>query len=97
MEVLVIEAEAYKNLINQFTEMKEFMQKLTDQMYANTKPYLSVTEVCALTGFGKTWVNDNKADIGFSSVGGAIRFKRNDVTEYMEANYFKSKIRRSNI
>jgi len=53
------------------------------------KPYLTVAEVAELTGFSKGWVNEHKSDIGFSSIGSSLRFKRKDVDEFMEENYFK--------
>lgn len=43
-----------------------------------------------LTGFSSKWVNDNKHLIRFSTVGGCLRFKRTDVEQLIEENYFKA-------
>jgi len=93
--VTIIETEVLNRLIATVETMHSQMSAIADQMHSHTKPYLSVTDVCAFTGFGKTWVNDNKADIGFSSIGAAIRFKRADVVSFMDANYFKKSKRKS--
>ncbi|RZK77497.1 MAG: DNA-binding protein [Pedobacter sp.] len=87
--VTIIETAALEALIASVQNLQETVTVALAEVKDTQKPYLSVNEVMELTGFGKSWVNENKAKIGFSSIGGCLRFKRSDVAEFMEANYFK--------
>lgn len=53
-----------------------------------------ITTMGDLTGFGKSWLNENKQDIGFTMIGGCLRFKRKDVEEFIDANYYKVKAKK---
>ncbi|AMR34188.1 hypothetical protein A0256_23410 [Mucilaginibacter sp. PAMC 26640] len=79
------------SLLNLEKTMMDAISKLSD----TKNKYLSVHEVTQFTGFGKKWVQDHKQDIGFSTVGGCLRFKREDVESFMSQNYFKSKSKKS--
>lgn len=92
--VSIVETATLERLIDKVEELKSTVTDTLSQLADTKKPYLSAQEVMELTGFGKTWLNANKQDIGFSTVGGALRFKRKDVEEYMNQNYFKAKATR---
>ena len=92
-EVAIVDNQILNNLISEISGMKSFIEEMKAELKQKTKPYLTAQELMEITGFGKTWVNDNKHLIGFSSVGGCLRFKRKDVEEFMDQNYFKAKKR----
>jgi hypothetical protein len=89
--VAIVDNSLLRELIAEIKVMGERVDRITTQLKEAKKPYLNVQELMELTGFGKTWVNDNKHVIGFSTVGGCLRFKRKDVEALMEENYFKAK------
>jgi hypothetical protein len=89
--VSIIETETLLNLINKVEKLEQTVVGTLASLADSKKPYLTAHEVMDLTGFGKTWLNDNKQDIGYSMVGGCLRFKRKDLESYMESNYFKTK------
>ena len=89
--ISLVETKTLQALIFSVEDMKMTVISTLAELKDTKKPYLTAQDVMELTGFGKTWVNDNKQDIGFSTVGGCLRFKRTDVEEYMNQNYFKSK------
>jgi excisionase family DNA binding protein len=89
--VTLVESQVLENLIGEVQGLRSVVLSTLKELSETKKPYLTVSEAMELTGFGKTWLMANKQDIGFSSVGGCIRFKRKDVEAYMEANYFKTK------
>lgn len=89
--VSIVNTEVLESLIGSVTDLKESVLLTMAELKDAKKPYLTANDVMQVTGFGKTWVNDNKHLIGFSTVGGCLRFKRKDVEEYMEQNYFKAK------
>jgi len=90
-EVAIVDNQLLTSLIAKIDNMGSYIEELKAEAKQKTKPYLTAQELMEITGFGKTWVNDNKHLIGFSSVGGCLRFKRKDVEEFMEQNYFKAK------
>ena len=92
--VSLIETETLQALIGSVEDLKLTVMSTIAELKDAKKPYLTGQDLQELTGFSKTWVNDNKQDIGYSIVGGCLRFKRSDVNEYMEKNYFKSKKRK---
>lgn len=79
------------DLVNKIDATSRRVEELAAELKDSRKPYLTAIEVQELTGFGKSWLNDNKQDIGFTTIGGCLRFKRKDVEEYIEANYYKVK------
>jgi predicted DNA-binding transcriptional regulator AlpA len=89
--ISLVETKTLQALIFSVEDMKMTVVSTLAELKEAKKPYLTAQDVMELTGFGKTWVNDNKQDIGFSMVGGCLRFKRKDVEEYMNQNYFKAK------
>lgn len=92
--ISLVETAALQALIFSVQDLKSTVLSTVEELKAAKKPYLTTHDVMEITGFGKTWVNDNKQDIGFSMVGGCLRFKRKDVEDYMSQNYFKSKSRK---
>jgi hypothetical protein len=89
--VSIVETETLQSLINKFETLQTTVVNIAAELKDSRKPYLTAQEVMEITAFGKTWLNDNKQDIGYSMVGGELRFKRKDLESYMESNYFKTK------
>lgn len=89
--VSIVETATLLNLISTVERLEKTVTGTLAVLKDTQKPYLSSQEVMEITGFGKRWLNDNKQDIGFSTVGRCLRFKRKDLEEYMSQNYFKTK------
>lgn len=87
----LVDTATLQTLISQVKELQTTVMTTVAELKDAKKPWLTAQDVMDMTGFGKTWVNDNKQDIGFSTIGNCLRFKRKDVEEYIESNYFKSK------
>ncbi|MBB6109763.1 Helix-turn-helix domain-containing protein [Mucilaginibacter lappiensis] len=95
--ISLVETETLQALIGEVKGLRSVVMSTISELAEARKPYLTVNEAMEITGFGKTWLMANKQDIGYSSVGGCIRFKRKDVEAYMEQNYFKTKSSRRKI
>lgn len=91
----VFETEAVYELLTEIKAMRLQVQEMHAELKEAKKPYISAQELMELIGFGKKWVNDNKQHIGYSMVGGCLRFKRSDVIEFMDSNYYKTGKRKS--
>jgi hypothetical protein len=91
--ISLVETKTLEALIFSVEDMKMTVVSTLEELKQAKKPYMTAQEVMEITGFSKTWVNDNKQDIGFSTVGGCLRFKRKDVEEFMSQNYFKTQNR----
>lgn len=87
----LVDAGMLTTLIEQLQATNRRVEEMAAELKETKKPWLTAHEVQEMTGFGKTWLNDNKQVIGFSTVGGCLRFKRSDVEDFIEANYFKVK------
>jgi hypothetical protein len=93
----VIETPIMLDLIEKVAKLSDRVEAMQNELIDKSKPYLTAQEVMEIAGFGKTWLNDNKQDIGYSMVGGCLRFKRKDLEAYMETNYFKTKQPKRNV
>lgn len=93
-QVTIIATEDYQSLIGSIEDLKLTVMSTISELRETKRPYLTTSDVVELTGFGPKWVQDNKAIIGFTMVGNHCRFKRSDVIEFMEQNYFKTKKRK---
>jgi hypothetical protein len=89
--ISLVETQTMQALIAEVKDMKAVVVTALAELASSKKPYLTAQEVMEITGFGHNWLHQHKQDIGYSTIGTSIRFKRKDVEAYMEANYFKSK------
>jgi len=89
--LVLVDKSVIIELIDQVKGLRDTVVSTAAELKDSKKPYLTAQELMEFTGFGKTWVNDNKQDIGFSIIGGCLRFKRKDVEDFMNSNYFKAK------
>lgn len=89
--VTIIETETLNKLISRIDRLENEIMHAIEKMNDSNRKWLTSREVMIETGFGKTWLNDNKHVIGCSVIGGCLRFKRSDVDAFIEANYFKVK------
>lgn len=83
----IIETEVLSGIFKKLEKIEAFVKETETAK----KPWMSLKEVCEYMGKGSTWVDMNKASIGFTKAGGEIRFKRKDVDAYLESRYYKSK------
>lgn len=92
--VTLIETEVLQALIGSVEELKMTVMETISELKDTKSPYMTAQELMEFTKFKKDWVNDNKQLIGYRLVSGQLRFKRSDVIDFMEQNYFKTKNRR---
>ena len=89
--VSIIETAALQQLMESIEDLKHTVMSTIAELKQTKSPYMTAQELMEFTKFKKDWVNDNKQLIGYRMVSGQLRFKRSDVIEFMEQNYFKSK------
>lgn len=89
--ISLVETETLQALISKVEQMEATVTGFAADLSNTKQQYLSPKDVMALTGFSRDWVSDHQQEIGFSTIGGQIRFKRKDLEEYMSQNYFKTK------
>lgn len=68
--VSLAETEVLNKLIARIDELEKRVINALADLKDSKKIFLTVKEVSEITGFNKNWVNDNKADIEFATVGG---------------------------
>lgn len=87
--ITIIETHVLQQLIAKIDTMSDQFNQITQELKEPKSPYMNSKQVMAITGNGKTWLNENKHLIGFSKTNGQLTFKRSDVMEFIEQNYFK--------
>lgn len=93
MEVITIESAAYKELLQVISlQMTLFLNLVEELKDTKNEKYLSVEEVCELTGFSKDWVYARKADIGYFSEGKDLKFWKPNVLKYMSQRSIEPKV-----
>ena len=90
----VIETPVMLELFKKIETMSQRIEIIAAELKEAKKPWLTTEDVMTMTGFGKTWINNNKQVIGYSTIGNCLRFKQADVEEFIEANYFKVKAKK---
>jgi hypothetical protein len=89
--VTILETKVLQELIDKIIKLSESVEAIRQELDGTRKTYLTLKEASAFIGFSTAWVNEHKFDIGCSTVGGQVRFKRKDVDWFMQQEYYKSK------
>lgn len=93
MDVIVIESQAYKDIVGMFettlntvTKLAEENKKLKDDRW------MSLKEVMKYLGFGKEWVLARKSELGYFQVGCKdLKFRKSKIDLYMEKHFKQNK------
>lgn len=94
MHMLVIEEEAYKELMSQLEEIKQGLKK-QDRQY--DEGIYDNDSLCALLKISKRTLQSwrDNGIIGFSQINGKILYSRKDVEELLANNYRSAFSRKS--
>jgi len=92
--VSIVNSELLNNLISKIDIMGAHVEQITEELKQTKKPYLTAQEVMEITGFSRDWVTDHKHDIGCSTKGGKLIFKRKDLEAFIDEDYYKAKRRK---
>ncbi|WPU91847.1 helix-turn-helix domain-containing protein [Mucilaginibacter sabulilitoris] len=85
--ISLVETKTLQDLILEIKSLKDSVAKSNTE----TDRYLNSQEAAKVIGVSEAWMCKIKQDIGYTSIGKIVRFKRSDLIAYMEANYFKTK------
>lgn len=96
MEVMVIEAEAFKKLEHTLkVVVQQFQTTMEENLELKEDRWMSVEEAARYVGFERQWLHRRKEEIGFFQDGASIRFKKSDLDAYCKERYIKTKNRGS--
>jgi len=96
MEVIVIESEAYKQLITRIENIERlFIEAISELKEAKNDRYWSVEEVAEFTGFCESWVRKRKEHMGFFQEGKDLKFLKSNVLKYMSQRSVDPKVNRA--
>lgn len=90
--VTLIETAAFNKLLDKVDKLESFIQEVVRERNLLLKPLMTVKEVCEYLDKGSTWIDQNKTKIGYTKVGGEIRFRRKDVEDYLASGYFREPV-----
>ena len=83
--VTVIDTTTFAKLIDSIEELRS---KVLRQMEEQTDPYLTTKEVQKMLKKSENWVLLHKEELGFSKRTGTLLFKRKDIVEYINEDYY---------
>jgi hypothetical protein len=91
MEVITIESEAYKEIINNLREIKSLHQK-TSAPRPLSESWLDIPETCALLKVSKRTLQAyrDKGILSFSQIGDKIYFRASDIEAHLLKHYNKA-------
>lgn len=89
--VTIISTEHYNALINKIDTLHQAMTSIGDQLINLNSKWMTTKEVCDHLKKTENWLLLHKHEIGYTKRSGTLLFKRADVEEFLEADYFKKK------
>ena len=95
MNVITIESEAFQNLTDKISGLKDLF-KNNINCSPLTETWLDISETCQLLKISKRtlqYYRDNKF-LNFSQIGGKIYFKATDIDSLLNSHYVDSKQKR---
>ncbi|WP_316745147.1 helix-turn-helix domain-containing protein [Pedobacter antarcticus] len=92
--VTVIETKVLQNLIGSIEDLKITVSSKISELDGINDKYLTISDVMDLTGLSRSTVDKFRDSIGFTNSGNCVRFKRSDVIEFMDRNYYKTSKRK---
>ena len=97
MEVLTIESEAFKKLMDSLTELKEIVQKNNDEQNPSgvqfqNKAWLNKKEACRILRVSERTLQTyrNNGIIPYSRIQGKIYYKLEDIKAFFDNHYHNS-------
>ena len=88
--VTILDTATLQKILSKIDAMSEHFEKSIRELKQTTS-WMTINEVVEYTRLSRTAVNANRDKIGCTNAGNCIRFKRSDVDDFMEQNYFKAK------
>lgn len=92
MEVITLQTEAYKNLLQEIYDIKAIVVS-NQHLTPLTEIWLDISEACLLLKISKRTLQsyrDNQV-LSFSQIGGKIYFKASDIENLLNSHYVVSK------
>lgn len=93
MEVMTIEASAFKEMKGWIEEIKKTVTELAaENKKLKDNRLMDINETMEYTGFGKTWLLNHKEDIGYAQIGiSGIRFYKENIDQYFKKHIIQRK------
>lgn len=87
--VTLIQTEQYNALINKIEALHDAVISMGDQLLGATSKWMTTKQVQDHLSKSENWVLQHKHHIGCTKSAGTLLFKRTDVEEFLEADYFR--------
>lgn len=87
--VSIVPTGLLESLISKVENLHEMVRKMDQERKEGTATYLTTTQTCKYLNKSRTWVMANKHNPGCSKRAGTLLFKRTDIDEYINSDYFE--------
>jgi len=89
--VSVVPTHEYKAHLNEVKDLRVEVRKALELLTASQSKYMTTSEVMEYLKKSENWVLLNKHKLGCSKSAGTLLFKRTDIDEFINQDYFKTK------
>lgn len=89
MEVITIESQAFKELLNQLQQIKAGVEARTK---SPSDPLMDNNEVCKLLKVSKRTLQNyrDNGEISFSQIGAKLLYRTSDIDDFLKRNHKKT-------
>lgn len=87
--VSIVSTELLQKLIVKIEDLHEKVSQMDKQNKELSAAYLTTAQTCKYMNMSRSWVVRNKHNLGCSKKSGTLLFKRADIDEFINSDYFK--------
>jgi hypothetical protein len=87
--VSIVPTNVLQDLITEVKETRAYITKIKEELEIASSKYMTTAQVCKYINKSENWVLLHKHDLGSSKRSGTLLFKRADIDEFINSDYFK--------
>ena len=87
--VSIVPTTLLQDLIYKVEDLHKQVCQMNAERKEQSAPYLTTAQVCKYLNKSRNWVMTHKNHLGCSKRAGTLLFKRADIDEFINSDYFK--------
>lgn len=87
--VSIVPTTVLEKLINKVEDLHSQVAQMNEERKAGLSVWMTTSQVCKYINKSENWVLLHKHDLGSSKRSGTLLFKRADIDEFINSDYFK--------
>jgi hypothetical protein len=87
--VSIVSTTLLESMLSKIDDLHAQVSQMNAERKAQSAPYLTTAQVCKYINKSRNWVMTHKHHLGCSKRAGTLLFKRADIDEFINSDYFK--------